>query len=146
MLYDLYNSGKEAMLTGLNFEADTIKIALLGAAYTPNIDTHRVFEDISANEVSGAGYTAGGTAISNGVVTMDAVNDLAKADADDLTIPAITVTFQYAVLYKDTGNPATSPLIGYWDNESTISTAGKNLKIAPSTSGIINLSSAGFGF
>jgi len=40
-----------------------VKVALLVNTYTPDYDLHDYFNDVSANEASGTGYTAGGQAL-----------------------------------------------------------------------------------
>lgn len=52
---------------------DTMKAALLAAAYTPNLDTHEVFSDLT-NEVTGTGYSAGGVTLGSKTITYTAAN------------------------------------------------------------------------
>lgn len=58
----------------VDYLSDTIKIALLGAGYTPNLDTHEFFSDVSAQEVSGAGYTAGGATLASKTIVYTVAN------------------------------------------------------------------------
>lgn len=63
-------------------ESETaVKGMLVLDAYSPNFDTHNFRDDITANEASGTGYTAGGLVItsteltlSSGVLTYDAAD------------------------------------------------------------------------
>lgn len=109
-----YNEGKVQFFSaGINLTSDTIKLALV-TGYTPNIDTHEFWSDVSANEESGTGYTAGGEALTTKSVTQDNTNDRAVFDADDVTWTGLDVgTPSHAILYKDTGVATTSPLISY---------------------------------
>jgi hypothetical protein len=50
---------KQALNKEIDWDSDTIKVALLSSSYTPNQDTHDYFDDVSANEVTGTGYTTG---------------------------------------------------------------------------------------
>lgn len=114
-----YNKFKQKLLNqadAIDFDAvgTTIKMALVLAAYTPNIDTHEFYSDLT-NEMSGGGYTAGGYALDTKAVNLDTVNDRAEFDADDEAISGVAGTFRYVVLYKDTGVATTSPLIGYFN-------------------------------
>jgi hypothetical protein len=112
----LYNVGKGALLRGdIDLENDTIMIALVTSSYTPNIDTHEDFADVT-NEVSATGYTSGGATLSGKSVTVDTTNDCAEFDATD-PVWTITgsVTARGAILYKSTGTPSTSPLLAYFD-------------------------------
>jgi hypothetical protein len=93
-------------------------MALVTSAYTPSVDAHDFFNDVSANQVSGAGYTAGGNAISTRSIAGPS-SGVVTVDGDD---PATWVenaagfsNARFAILYRDTGNAATSPLIGYYD-------------------------------
>ena len=114
-----YNIFKQKLLNGANAidfdDAGTaVEIAFVQAAYTPNIDTHDFFDDIT-NELSGGGYTAGGYALDTKAVNLDTANDRAEFDAADEAVTGVAGTYRYAILYKDTGTPSTSPLIGYFD-------------------------------
>ena len=96
----------------IDLEADTIKCALVTSSYTPDKD-HNTWSDVSANEVSGTGYTAGGQDLANKAVTEDDTNDLAYFDSDNPQWTSSTITARGAVLYDDT--LAGDDLIGYWD-------------------------------
>lgn len=60
----VYNRLKADLLRGVHqFHAHTFK-ATLHAGYTPNVDTHQVWADVSGTEyATGAGYTAGGATL-----------------------------------------------------------------------------------
>lgn len=105
-------------------EATKIKVALTTSTYTPNQDTHDYFDDVT-NEVSSAGYTAGGAELANGAVTYDAGTNVVKFDGDDVVWSAATITARYAVIYYNTGTAGTSPLLAYVNFGADVtSTAG----------------------
>lgn len=112
----LYTSFATKLLNGgaIDLDTDTIKLALVKSAYVPDQDAHDFFNDIT-NETSGTGYTAGGMALASKTVTQDNTNNRATFDANDVSWPNSSVTARYGVLYKDTGNAATSPLIALID-------------------------------
>lgn len=111
----LYNNGKKKLMDGsIDLDTDTIKVAFTTSSYTPNIDSHDFFDDIT-NEVSGTGYSAGGYTLSNKSVTVDTTNDRAVFDADDISSSNTTITFRYGIIYKSTGTAGTSPLIAVLD-------------------------------
>jgi len=112
----VYNAAKKKMMEGtFNLTSDTIKVALVGSGYTPNIDTQDFFDDVT-NEISASGYTAGGASLANKSITVDTTNDLAYFDADDVSWTAgATFTVRYAVIYKSTGTAGTSPLLAVID-------------------------------
>jgi hypothetical protein len=64
----------------VDFISDTLKAALLASTYTPNLDTHEVFSDLT-NEVTGTGYSAGGTTLASKTVTYTAANSWGTAAA-----------------------------------------------------------------
>lgn len=100
---------------GVNFTSDTIKIAYVTSDYVPNFETHDFYDDISAYEVSGAGYTAGGFTLGSKTVTQ--VTEASGAvvdmwDAADTNTGNLTLTDAARwVIYKATGTPSTSVLI-----------------------------------
>ena len=101
----------------IDFDTDTLKLALLTSAYTPAVTTDEFWADVSANEVSGDGYTAGGETLTGASVLVDGNGDV-TIDADNVPWTQGASGFlnaRIAVLYKDTGVAATSPLIGYHD-------------------------------
>lgn len=115
----LFNSFKlNAFSPLVDFANDTLKVILLANTYTPDIDTHEYYDDVSANELAtGHGYTAGGATVSGKSVTKNTSTDKGIFDCADpsWTIDATGITCRYAILYKDTGVAGSSPLIAYWD-------------------------------
>lgn len=63
----------------VDYLSDTIKVALLGSGYTPALDTHDYYNDVSASEVSGAGYTAGGATLASKTMVYTAANSWGTA-------------------------------------------------------------------
>lgn len=97
--------------------AGTLKIAIVTAAYTPDQNLHDFWDDVSANEVSGTGYTAGGNACASPTWTGPTAGGVLTFDASD---PATWTqnasgfsNGRRSVLYYDTGTAATSRLVGY---------------------------------
>ena len=102
----LYAKGKEKMLTGsVNFLSDTIKVALVENDYVQNLTFDEFYTAISAS-VLGTPQTLASKTVTNGVF-----------DAADVTFAAIPLgsTTEGVVIYKDTGDNATSPLLAYID-------------------------------
>lgn len=135
----LFNSSKLALLNGdIDLAADTIKVALVGSGYSADKDAHEFFDDVT-DEVSGTGYTAGGKTLVNAALAQDNVNDRAVLSADDLTWPLATLTTRAAVVYKSTGNPATSPLIAYLDFGADETVNGEDFTIVWHQDGVLYL-------
>lgn len=120
----------------VDFDSDTIKVALLSSSYTPNQDTHDYWDDVSAYEVSGSGYTAGGATLANKSVTYNSSTNVTKFDADDVSWTSSTITARYAVIYDATGTASTSALIGYVDFGSDQSSSSGTFSIVWDSAGI----------
>lgn len=106
MSNSLYAKGKEKLLSAaINLPTDTIKVALVSSAYAPNLSTDEFYSGISAY-VLGTPQTLGSKTVTGGAF-----------DAADATWAAVASgsTAKAAVIYKDTGSSATSPLLAYID-------------------------------
>lgn len=136
----LFNAIKASFMRGdVDLEGDTIRLCLLADTWTPSIDSNDFWNDISANEISGTGYSAGGATLANKSVTADNTDDEGVFDADDVTWTTATFTARYAVLVLWTGVSSTSNLIGYWDFGANRSPSGVDFTIQFNAEGIINL-------
>lgn len=117
--FNLYDAWRDIVADPTRAAAvsGTLKLAIVTSAYTPAQNTHDFWDDVSANEVSGTGYTAGGNACASptwtgpdgsGVLTFDA--------SDPATWTQNAAGFsngRRAILYYDTGVSTTSRLVGY---------------------------------
>jgi hypothetical protein len=114
----LYPSFKELLLKGdIDLENDTIKAALIDSADYTYSSAHDFYNDVSAGTVGTPGTLASKT-VASGVF-----------DAADLTISSVTGDpCEAVIIYKDTGNAATSPLIAYIDG-ITVTPNGGNITI-----------------
>jgi hypothetical protein len=127
----------------IDWDSDTIKVALLTNAYTPNQDGHDYFDDVIANQVTGTGYTSGGNTLANKTNTYDSATNVIKLDADDVTWASSTITARYAVIYDATpATDATRPLIGYVDFGSDQSSSNGNFTITWDSTGIVRVTVA----
>lgn len=135
-----YNGYKAALLNGTapDLDNDTIKVALL-ENHTPDIDAHEFWDDVSADEVSGTGYTAGGVTLGGATVTADNTDDEGVFDATDATWTGLDVgtDISHAIIYHDTTTASTSRLIAYV--ELSTPSNGGNYTIAWNAEGIINI-------
>lgn len=73
------NAYDQAFSGNINWASDTIKMALV-TAYTPNLTTHVHWSDVSATEISGTGYSAGGVALATKTHTVTAANSFAVSN------------------------------------------------------------------
>jgi len=135
----IYNSFKKDIMNGsIDLDTDTIKIALVTSSYTPDIDNHDKFDDIT-NQVTGPGYTAGGETLASKTVTQDNTDNEGVFDAADVTWANSTMTARGAVIYKSTGTDSTSPLICYLDFTTDKTSSNGDFKITFDAEGILNL-------
>jgi len=136
----IYNSFKRDIMNGaLDLDTDTIKVMLVTSSYTADQDAHTKRSDIT-NEVSGTGYTAGGSALANKAVTADNTDNEGVFDADDVTWSSSTITARGAVLYKSRGGASSADeLICYIDFGSDKISSSGNFTITWDAEGIINL-------
>ena len=134
---------KQALNKEIDFDSDTIKVALLSNAYTPDQDAHDYFDDVVAHQVTGTGYTSGGNTLANKTNTYNSATNVIVLDADDVTWASSTITARYAVIYDATpATDATRPLIGYVDFGSDQSSSNGNFTITWDSTGIVRVTVA----
>lgn len=138
MASGVYNNFKAELMNGsydLGSGGDTIKVALLdnSHSFTPEDD---VWSDISANEVSGTGYSAGGATLANQAVSIDDTDDEGVWDADDVSWTTASFTAYHAVIY-DTS--VTNDLILSIDFGGEQTVTSGTFTIQWNTEGILNL-------
>ena len=134
MASGIYNRYKANLMNKeVDMEADTIKVALLNNSHTFTA-TNNTWSDVSANEVSGTGYSAGGEALANKAVTQAATT---KFDADDTTWSTGTFSAYHAVIYDDT--MTNDDLIASIDFGGEQQVTAADFTIAWNASGIITL-------
>lgn len=135
----IYNSFKEYLGDGtFDMNSDTFKIMLLTSSYTPAA-THTVLADVSGNEITGTGYTAGGATLAS--VTWTSASGTTTFDAADVTWSNATFTCRYAVIYKSgTANARVNPLVKVFDFTTDKSCSNGPFTISFNASGILTLS------
>lgn len=102
----LYGKGRAAFGNAqIDWVDDTIKAMLVDTAdYTVSIDTHEFLSDVPAG------------AREETITLTGKTNVLGVMDADDAVFTGTSGDpCEAIILYKDTGDPATSPLIAYID-------------------------------
>lgn len=131
------NAPDQAWSGNINWASDTIKVGLVTSSYTPNQNTDVHWSDVSTNEVSGTGYTAGGATLGSKTHTQSTTTF--TFDAADTSWTSSTITARYAVIYKSTGTGSTSPLIAYVDFGADQSSSSGTFTITWSGSGIFTV-------
>lgn len=109
--------------------------------YSPP-SSHSVFADVSANEITGTGYTAGGATLTGKTLTQ--TRHTVTYTADPVVWTGAVITMRYAVIYKaGTANALTNPLLAYLlldssNNDIVLSSAARFSLALPAT-GIFTL-------
>lgn len=140
----LYGQVLESVFGGnIDWDNDTIKCGLTTVTYVPDQDAHDFWNDVTANEISGTGYTAGGDTLTNKTVTTSAYaggTNVFTLDADDATWTTSTLTARVAVVYDATpATDATRPLICYQLSSADVSTSAGTFTVQWSSAGIITI-------
>lgn len=137
MASGIYNRFKANLMNKIiDMEADTIKCMLLDNSHAFSAGDN-VIGDVSANEISGTGYTAGGATLAGKAVTQAATT---KFDATDTAWTTATFTAYHAVLYDDT--IATDDLICSIDFGAAKTVTAGTFTIQWHVDGIITLAEA----
>jgi hypothetical protein len=90
-------------------------VALVGSGYKPKA-TDEFWSDVKAHEVTGAGYTANGQALTSKVVTDSEATHTMRLAAANLVWSDSTITARYGILYDRTpATDETRPLLVYID-------------------------------
>jgi hypothetical protein len=115
----LYNTIAYHVSKGdVDLDTDVLKAVLLNSGYTPS-ESHERWVDIVASEISGTGYTAGGKALTNVVVTE--ASGVVTVDADNPAWgPGASLTARYMIIWDETANY----LVGcfdFGDNKTVVS-------------------------
>lgn len=129
----LFPRWKQALLeftAGNDLDGQTVKVALVTAGYSYS-SADQYYSSVSASVV-GTPQTLGNKTFTNGVF-----------DADDVTFTAVTGSQVVAlVIYIDSGNAATSPVVAFLDTGITnlpVVPNGGDITITWNSTGIFSL-------
>jgi hypothetical protein len=139
MASGVYNIFKTEVMKGtLDLSTDTVRVALLNNSHTfaPSSVTNDTWADISANEISGTGYTANGAALGSPTVTVDNTDNEGVFDGANTSWTTASFTAYHAVLYDDT---VSDYLICSIDFGGAQVVSSGTFTIEWATEGIINL-------
>jgi len=122
LAFNLFDAFRKDRIQGGGYDitATNITMAIITATATPNQVDNDFWDDLSAAEVVGGGYTANGNALANVTVTLSTgatASGTVTVDMDDPTAWAQTTSGftngQRFVVLRNTGSASTSNLIGY---------------------------------
>lgn len=123
---------------GQSLEAEDNNITLVSDAATPNFDTMDFWDDLSANEVTGTNWAAGGVALTGTEITL--ASGTLTFDATDVSVASTTITdAMAAVLRTSVGTAATDQLVGLWDFVNAVSTSNGTFGIQWNATGLVTL-------
>lgn len=127
----LYELTKAKMLqAGINMSSGDVKVSLIDTGTYTFSQTHEFYDDLSG--VVATSGNLGSKTFTNGVF-----------DAADVTFTGVSgATAEALVIWVDTGNPATSPLIAYLDTNLTnmpVTPNGGDITVSWNASGIFKL-------
>lgn len=116
--------------------AETWKVCLLKNTYSPDA-SHVVYADVSAHEITGTGYTAGGASMLPASKSSAYSGNDAVLDASDVAWTGATFTSaaRYAVCYETTGNK----IRGIFDLGSDYTVTAATFTLVWSASGLIKV-------
>lgn len=130
----IYPKYKQALLAAdanVDLVAGTVKAALIDTGVYTYSAAHDFFDDVT-------GQVGSSVTLSTGKTDTDGL-----FDADDITFTSVSGnTIEALILYIDTGTPATSRLVAYWDTgitEFPITPNGGDIDILWNASGIFQL-------
>jgi hypothetical protein len=140
----LYNYWKRDVMNGtIDMDTNTFYVMLINSSGVSAADKdHQYRNTYTTYEVTGTGYTAGGTQLTTLVVSADLTNDLAYFDGADVSWASATVTARGAIVYKSNGstNGTTDNLVCMFDFGSDQTATNGTFTIQWSTAGLIRLS------
>lgn len=113
---DLMARAREALLRGeWDWEGDDFTVAYLNNTVTVDVDATEFADEVTA-AVIGTAALDGRAVLTGGV-----------ADADDVTTIVVPIgqTVTAVIIYKDTGDLATSPIIAYYDQAEDYTPIGR---------------------
>lgn len=120
--FTLFSKNKDDMRIN-DLLGATIKMALVSSAWTPDntVTGNSVWADVSANEVSGNGWTAGGeTLASLAATSITGGFKFSSASPAKTAIGGSIPAFRHAVMYvSGTLWGMTNPLVGYFLGDAT---------------------------
>lgn len=138
----VYNSAKRDLINGtIDLDTHDIRVALVKSTYTESA-AHDFMDDVVATEADATNYVR--KALANEAVAVDAGNNRAEFDADDVVWTSLggatNNTIKGAVVYKHVGGTdSANPLICFIDFPSDITTDGNNLTLTFNAEGILQL-------
>lgn len=123
---------------GESLEAEDNLITLVSDSATPNFDTMDFWSDLSANEVTGTNWAAGGVALTGTEITLS--SGVLTFDATDISVASTTISnAMAAVLRTNVGAAGTDQLVLLADFVSAVSSSNGTFAINWAAGGIATI-------
>lgn len=121
-----------------DYLSDTMKVALLDDTYPLDQATDESWADVSAYEISGAGYVAGGQELAGKTLIYDPVTHECQLDALDSEWDPSSIVAKFAVLYTSTPEAdADKILLGFMEFETNKTSDNGPFKLIWNEDGIL---------
>lgn len=128
----------------IDWDTDSFRALLIGSGYTEDL-TDTAFSDMSAQEVSGTGYTATqGVACSAEALSQPSAQ-VVRFDLADITFSAVTLTAKWLIIFHDADGNGTIAstdvpiFIVELESGGTVSPSAGDLVATINASGIYNI-------
>jgi hypothetical protein len=128
---------RDLAIGAVDADTDSFKAMLVTSGYTENKSGHSRRSSIT-NEVSGTGYTAGGTTCAVTVSALDTTNHRFTVTLGAVSWASSTITARKLIIYKTTGTAANDNLVACIDFGADASSTANTLSVATSTITIQN--------
>ena len=131
-----YSKGLEVALKAVTGQTaaptGTLRGAFMATTYTQNSETHQFYSDIVASVSSGTTKRA----VSGIAINVDTANNRVEIDFTDVSETPVTAVTNQFVLFMDTGDNSTSPLIAQGALSATLSPVGGTLTLTVNAEGL----------
>lgn len=134
-----YCYGLEQLAAGqIDWQQDRIMVALCAPGYEPDPQHHRFLTDVT-HQITVDGYQPAVLAATTQTVEDTLTGPVVVLDANDVVWGIVTLYATRAVVYKDTGEPATSPLISCVRFDAAPPVFGGTFRLTWASDGIVRL-------
>ena len=140
----LFGKALEALANKeIDWDADTVRVALCASEFTPAQDTMDYFDDVTNELSTASGYIAGGASLASTSAIYTASTNILMLDGADVSWADSCITARYAVVYVDTAASAASdPLICWTDFGGNVISSSGTFTISWGSQGIVAITAA----
>jgi hypothetical protein len=117
MLQNWYYHAVEQLLGNI-WTTNPMKVALLKPTYVPDLDNHLTWSQLSGQEITGTGYTAGGQTLATKAAPYTPASDRTDLQAADVVWSGATFDAGYAAIYDSSGAQTLWALIDFQGTKS----------------------------